>query len=160
MHQVDIDTIKGEITMRFMMMVKNNGAAEGTPPPPGLIAAIGVLTEKMTKAGVLVQTGGLQPSSNGAKIRVSKGGMSVVDGPFAETKELIGGFAILDVPSKEEAVRVGTEFMQVHIDILGKSYEGTLEIRAMFDPANAPCGSSHARHRESASNFEAHAAAT
>ena len=146
--------------MRFMMIVTTNAASEaGTPPPPGLIAAIGVLTDKMKETGALVQTGGLQPSSNGARVRVSKGSMSVVDGPFAETKELIGGFAIVDVASKEEAVRLGREFMQIHLDVLGRSYEGTLEIRAMFDPADAPCGSTAVQHRQSAASLETHSAA-
>src|SRR5262249_48717911 len=97
------------------------------------------LSEKMTKAGVLVQSGGLQPSSNGARVHASKGKLSVTDGPFAETKEIIGGFAILEAPSREEAIRLGKEFMQVHVDVLGESYDGTLEIRTMFDPAQ--CGS-------------------
>ena len=128
--------------MRFMMIVKADPTYEaGTPPDPALIAAIGALSEKMTKAGVLLQSGGLQPSSNGARVGVSKGKMSVVDGPFVETKELIGGFAILEAASREEAIRLGKEFMQVHIDVLGESYEGTLEVRAMFDPASGQCGS-------------------
>jgi len=60
----------------------------------------------------------------------------VLDGPFAETKELVGGFAILEAASKEEAIRLGKEFMQLHVDILGQSYE---EVRPMFDPAGAGC---------------------
>jgi hypothetical protein len=63
---------------------------------------------------------------------VSAGKTSVVDGPFAETKELVGGYAIFDLKSKEEAVRMGKDFMQLHADILGPSYEGELEIRPMF----------------------------
>ena len=58
----------------------------------------------------------------------------MIDGPFAETKELVGGFAIFDLESKEEAVESGREFMQLHADILGPAYEGELEIRPMFDP--------------------------
>ena len=88
----------------------------------------------MTKAGVLLQSGGLLPSSRGARVRVAGGKATVTDGPFAETKELIGGFAILEAPSREEAIRLGKQFMQVHADVLGPSYEGTLEIRPMFDP--------------------------
>jgi hypothetical protein len=121
--------------MRFMMIVKADpGYETGRPPDPALIAAIGKLSEDMTKRGVLLQSGGLLPSSKGARVKVSEGKMSVTDGPFAETKELIGGFAILDAASKEEAIRLGTEFMQLHVDVLGQSYEGTLEIRPMFDP--------------------------
>jgi hypothetical protein len=122
--------------MRFMMIVKADPSYEaGRPLDPALLAAVGKFSEKMTKAGVLLQSGGLLPSSKGARVRVSVGKMSVTDGPFAETKELIGGFAILEVASKEEAIRLAKEFMQVHIDVLGQSYEGTLEVRPMFDPS-------------------------
>lgn len=126
--------------MRFMMIVKADGNyEEGRPPDPALLAAVGKLSEEMTRAGVLIQSGGLLPSSKGARVRVSGGRMTVTDGPFAETKELIGGFAILEAASKEEAIRLGREFMQLHVDVLGQSYEGTMEIRQMFDPASADC---------------------
>jgi hypothetical protein len=114
------------MTMRFMMIVKADPSYEaGRPPDPALIAAIGKFSEAKTKAGVLLQTGGLLPSSRGARVWVSGGRMTVTDGPFAETKELIGGFAILEASSKEEAIRLGKEFMQLHVDVLGQSYEGT-----------------------------------
>jgi len=126
--------------MRFMMIVKADAGYEaGRPPDPGLIAAIGKLSEEMAKSGVLIQSGGLQPSSKGARVRASGGKMTVTDGPFAETKELIGGFAILEAASKDEAIRLGEQFMQLHVDVLGQSYEGTLEVRPMFDPAGAGC---------------------
>jgi hypothetical protein len=126
--------------MRFMMIVKADPTFEaGGPPNPALIAAIGKLSEEMTRSGVLLQSGGLLPSSKGARVRVSGGKMSVTDGPFVETKELIGGFAILEAASKEEAIRLGKQFMQLHVDVLGQSYEGTLEVRPMFDPASANC---------------------
>jgi len=121
--------------MRFMMIVKADPSYEaGGPPNPALLAAVGKLSEAMTKAGVLLQSGGLLPSSKGARVRASGGKMTVTDGPFAETKELIGGFAILEAASKEEAIGLGKEFMQLQVDVLGQSYEGTLEVRAMFGP--------------------------
>jgi hypothetical protein len=121
--------------MRFMMIVKADpGYEAGRPPDPALMAAVGKLSEEMSKRGVLLQSGGLLPSSKGARVQVSRGKMTVTDGPFAETKEVIGGFAILEAASKEEAIRLGKEFMQLHVDVLGQSYEGTLEVRAMFDP--------------------------
>jgi hypothetical protein len=126
--------------MRFMMIVKADASFEaGRPPNPALLAAIGKLSEEMTKSGVLLQTGGLLSTSRGARVRVAGGQMSVTDGPFVETKEIIGGFAILEAASKEEAIRLGKQFMQVHVDVLGQSYEGTLEVRPMFDPASAGC---------------------
>jgi len=72
-------------------------------------------------------------------VRASGGKMTVTDGPFAETKELIGGFAILEAASKEEAIELGKKFMQLHVDVLGQTYEGTLEVRPMFDPASPDC---------------------
>jgi len=120
--------------MRFMMMVKADKNYEaGLPPDPKLMAAIGKLTEDMTKAGVVLDTGGLLPSSKGARVRVVGGKVSVIDGPFTEAKELVGGYAILQVKSKEEAIELGKGFMKVHADVLGHSYEGELEIRQMMD---------------------------
>ena len=127
--------------MRFMMIVKADPSYEaGRAPDPALLAAVGRLSQEMAQKGVLIQSGGLQPSSKGARVRVSGGKMSVTDGPFAETKELVGGFAILEAASKDEAIQLGKEFMQLHVDVLGQSYEGTLEVRPMFDPANGGCG--------------------
>ena len=123
--------------MRFMMLVKADKNFEaGRPPDPALMAAIGKLSEAMSRAGVLLQVGGLLPSSQGARVQVGGGRTIVTDGPFAETKELVGGFAILEAGSKEEAIRLGREFMQVHADVLGPAYEGTLEIRPMFAPGS------------------------
>jgi len=117
-----------------MMIVKSTKDSEaGCAPNPELMAAIAKMAEAASKRGIMVGSGGLQPSSQGARIRVSKGKTSVLDGPFAETKELVGGYAIFDLKSKEEAIEMGTQFMQVHADILGPSYEGELEIRPMMD---------------------------
>ena len=123
--------------MKFMMIVKSTKDSEaGMPPNPELIKAIEKLAAEATKNGSLLGSGGLLPSSQGARIHVSKGKTSVTDGPFVETRELVGGYAIFDLPSKEEAVRAGQQFMQVHADILGPAYEGQLEIRPFFDAAD------------------------
>ena len=128
--------------MRFMMLVKANKDVEaGAPLNPELMAAIAKLADEATARGAMVTAGGLLPSSQGVRIRVARGKTSVIDGPFAETKELVGGFAIFDLESKEEAIESGRKFMQLHADFLGSSYEGELEIRPMFDtapPAPAP----------------------
>jgi hypothetical protein len=114
--------------------VKSNAESEaGTPPSPALMAAVGELTMEMMKAGVVVDTGGLMPSSSGAKIRIGAGGLKVVDGPFSEAKEVIGGYAILRADSREEAIELGRRFMQVHQDVLGPTYEGELEIRQLTE---------------------------
>ena len=121
--------------MRFIMLVKATRESEaGIPPSAELMAAVTKLAEKATARGALLAAGGLLPSSEGVRIRVNSGKTAVIDGPFAETKELVGGFAIFELKSKEEAVESGREFMQLHADILGPAYEGELEIRPMFDP--------------------------
>lgn len=120
--------------MRFMMIVKANKDFEaGAPPNPELMAAVAKLGDEAAARGAMILAGGLLPSSQGVRIRVAGGTTSVIDGPFAETKELVGGFAIFDLASKEEAIESGRQFMQIHADILGSSYEGELEIRPMFD---------------------------
>ena len=121
--------------MQFMMIVKSTKDSEaGRPPNPELMAAIAKMGAEAAKKGLMVISGGLQPSSQGARIHVSGGRTSVIDGPFAETKELVGGYAIFNLPSKEEAVKMGRDFMQLHADILGPSYDGQLEIRPLMDP--------------------------
>ena len=123
--------------MRFMSIVKADKAYEcGSPPDPKLMAAIEELSKEMTKAGTLLQSEGLYPTSRGAKIRASKGKLTVTDGPFAEVKELIGGFAILRAGSRAEAIELGRRFMKVHQDALGPDWEGELEIRQVFDASD------------------------
>ena len=123
--------------MRFMMLVKADQNYEaGKPPPPELMTAMDKLAQDMTRAGVLLDTGGLQPSSKGARVRVGGGKLTVTDGPFTEAKELIGGYAVVQARSKEEAIELGRRFMKLHADVLGPSYQGELEIRQMFDPAD------------------------
>jgi hypothetical protein len=120
--------------MRYMMIVKADKSYEaGVPPSPELMAAIGKLSEDHARAGILIDAGGLLPSSQGARIRVAGQKVNVIDGPFAETRELIGGYAILKADSKSEAIELGKKFMQVHSDVLGPSWEGELEVRPMHD---------------------------
>jgi hypothetical protein len=126
--------------MRFMMIVKADKNYEaGAPPPPELMAAIGKLSEEMIKAGVLLDIGALLPSSKGARINVKQGRLTVTDGPFSEAKELIGGYAIVQVKSRQEALERGRRFMQLHADVLGPSFDGELEIRQMPEVPNQ-CG--------------------
>jgi hypothetical protein len=127
-----------------MMMVKADPDYEaGRPPSPELLAAIGTLTDEMVKKGVLVQTGGLLPSSRGARVRVSRGTLSVTDGPFPETKELIGGYAIVEAASRDEAIQLGRRFMEVHAAVIGPSYDGECEIRQLFDGVGCGAADKH-----------------
>lgn len=91
--------------MRFMIMVKANAASEsGAMPDASLIAAMAAYHEELAKAGVLLDAAGLQPSSKGWRVRYSGGKRAVVDGPFAETKELIAGYTLIQVRSRDEAL--------------------------------------------------------
>src|SRR5215469_15545312 len=91
--------------MRFMMLVKSNVRAEaGEMPDQELIAAMGRYNEQLAKAGALIDLAGLQPSAKGARVKFSGGKRTLIDGPFAETKELIAGYWLIQVKSREEAI--------------------------------------------------------
>ncbi|HEV8245878.1 MAG TPA: YciI family protein [Polyangiaceae bacterium] len=93
------------MTMRFMMMVKASKDSEaGVLPDQKLLTEMGKFNEEMVKAGVLLAGEGLHPSSKGARVRFSGGSRTVVDGPFAETKELVAGFWLIQAKSREEAI--------------------------------------------------------
>ena len=124
--------------MRFMIMVKS--AENAGPPPMALMEAIGKLGEEATRAGVMVETGGLLPSAMGARVRLSAGKLVVIDGPFTESKELIGGYAVYDLTSMQEAIEWTSRFMQLHKEHW-PGWEGESEIRQMFVvPSSAPTG--------------------
>jgi hypothetical protein len=128
--------------MQFMMMVKANEDYEaGQPPPPALMARMAEYSARMAKEGVLLSGAGLVPSSRGARIHAAGGTLTVMDGPFSEANELIGGFAIIRADSREQAIEFGKDFMRQHVEVLGAGYTGELEIRQIFDPSDVvhPC---------------------
>jgi len=112
--------------MRFMFIVKS---AHSGPPTPELIEAMQKLADREIKAGRMLDNGGLMPVSTGAQVRLIDGKLSVIDGPFVEAKEVIGGYAIFELPGKEEALASAKEFMQLHKDLM-PGWEGTCELRA------------------------------
>jgi hypothetical protein len=118
--------------MRFMTMVK--AVENSAPPPQALMEAIAQLGEGGARAGVLVETGGLLPSAMGTRVRISGGKLTVTDGPYAEAKEVVGGYAVYDVKSKEEAIKWTTRFMELHKKHW-PGWEGESEIRQIFDAA-------------------------
>jgi hypothetical protein len=113
--------------MRFMFIVTS---AHAGPPPPALLEAMHKLANREIQAGRMLDTGGLMPLTTGAQVRVKKGQLSVVDGPFVEAKEVVGGYAIFELQGKEEALASATEFMQLHKDLF-PGWEGTCELRAL-----------------------------
>jgi hypothetical protein len=125
--------------MKFMIMVK--GPELTAPPPKALFDAIGRLDAEAKKAGVIVTTGGLLPTAMGARVRVAGGKVSATDGPFTETKEVVGGFAVYDLQSKQEAIEWTKRFMDLHKEHW-PGWEGEAEIRQMMDvpPDFSSCG--------------------
>lgn len=116
--------------MRFMIIVKATKDSEaGVIPEEGLIATMGRYHEELHQAGVLLDASGLQPSSKGWRIRYAGEKRSVIDGPFAETKELIAGYTLIEVQSKEEALEWTRRFPNPAID--GKA--GEIEVRQLFE---------------------------
>ena len=99
--------------MRFLGYTLGDENAPMPPPPPDLMEAMDALLEEATQAGVLVATGGLAPTSMGAKVTLQDGEYSVVDGPFTEAKELIGGWALMECPDLAEAIEWAKRFVGV-----------------------------------------------
>lgn len=117
--------------MRFMMIVKH--AENQGRPPQELMDAITILAEEETRSGKMLGNGGLGPTALGASVRLSKGKLTVTDGPFTEAKEVIGGYAQFEFRSKAEAVDAAVRFMELHKKYWPQ-WEGETEVRQMFDP--------------------------
>ena len=115
--------------MRFMSFITS---AHSGPPTQELLVAMNKLADREIKAGRMIDSGGLMPLAAGAQVRITDGKLSVVDGPFVEAKEVIGGYAIFEFRNKEEAVASAVEFMQLHKDLM-PGWEGTCEVRAFAD---------------------------
>jgi hypothetical protein len=120
--------------MKFLLMIKPDEKADLSQPAyQRLMEAIGKLTVEMLQSGKIVDTGGITPLDRTTKLRVAGGKVIVTDGPFTEARELIGGYAIVNVESKEEALVLATRFMALHAEILGPSYENDAEVLRLYD---------------------------
>jgi hypothetical protein len=115
--------------MRFLSMVRVNENS-GLVPSEKLMADMGRLIDEMTREGKLISTAGLRPTAEGTRVRLRAGKLSAVDGPFAETKEMVGGFAILEAASMREAVELTQRFLRVH----GDEWDLECEVRQMQGP--------------------------
>ncbi len=100
--------------MKYLSFVRSSEKYRNVKPPAAMMEAMGKLIEKNTKEGTLVDTGGLAPSRDGFRMRIVNGNLTTTDGPFAESKEVIGGWAILNADTKAEVLRLTTEFMDLH----------------------------------------------
>lgn len=117
--------------MKFMMIVKHK-ENQGFPPRE-LMQEIGKLAEQAKSAGIMLGNGGLLPTAAGATVKLSNGKITVVDGPFAEAKEIIGGYAQFELKSKQEAIESAVQFMELHKK-LWPGWEGETEVRQMMEP--------------------------
>ncbi|MES1148621.1 MAG: YciI family protein [Bradyrhizobium guangdongense] len=117
--------------MRFMYIVTSPKPSAG--PSPSMMEAMQKISEREIKAGRMIDNGGLMPLATGARVSITDGELSVIDGPFVEAKEVIGGYAIFELRDKEEALAMAREFMQLHRDHM-PGWEGTCELRAFATP--------------------------
>jgi hypothetical protein len=114
--------------MRFLSIYRS--PETGLPPTPEAVARMGKLIEEMMKAGVLLATEGCMASAKGARVRLTGGKLKVTDGPFTETKEQVGGFALFQTKSKEEAI----EAIQRFLEVVGGV--GECELRQLYEPSD------------------------
>lgn len=123
--------------MRFLSMIRINESA-GQVPSEQLMNDMGKLMDEMIREGTLIRTAGLRPTAEGRRVRLRKGQLSTVDGPFTETKEVIGGFAIFEAPSMEAATELTKRFLRIH----GDAWEIECEVRPLDGPefGSESCG--------------------
>ena len=114
--------------MRYMMFIKHTEDYRNKTIPPGLIEAMGEFVGEQMKQGHIVDTNGLKSTHKGKKVRLSDGKLRIIDGPFTETKEVVGGYAIVALPSDEEALKLATEFRELH-RVHWPEFEGECELR-------------------------------
>jgi hypothetical protein len=119
--------------MRFILLSPPDdpGTPPG-PPDPRLMAKIDELGAELTQKGVMREMGGW--STQKVRLELKRGEIRMTDGPFAESKEVVGGYAIVDVASPEEAVALGRRFLEIHREILGPTYEMSSEIHRLYSP--------------------------
>ena len=115
--------------MRFLSMIRIDETT-GQAPSEQLMTDMGKLIEEWTKAGILVRTAGLRPTAEGVRVRSRHGKLSTTDGPFTESKEVIGGFAILEAKNKQEAVELTKRFLEIH----GDAWDLECEVRPLDGP--------------------------
>ena len=115
--------------MRYLSMIRIDENT-GQVPSEQLMTDMGKLIEELTQAGSLIRTAGLRPTSEGMRVRLRRGKLTTIDGPFTETKDVIGGYAILEAPSMEEAVALTKRFLEVH----GDEWDIECEVRQLDGP--------------------------
>jgi len=122
--------------MRFMMLVKHAEKNSG-PPPKEFMDAMAKLSEEAVKAGKMIASGGLAATAASTRVRLSGGRVTAIDGPFTEAKEVVGGYAVFELKSKQEAIEGALQFMELHKKHW-PGWEGETEIRQIFGPEDFP----------------------
>jgi hypothetical protein len=118
--------------MKYLMMIKASENYRNEPIPQALMDAMGEFVNEGFKNGYLKDTAGLRPTAESFRVRLNGGRLKVTDGPFTEAKEVVGGYAILDLPSREKALEVAQQFMELH-RIHWPTFEGESEVRPIED---------------------------
>lgn len=118
--------------MKYLSLIRHSEKFRETPPPPALMDAMGELVQRTMKEGTLVDTGGLLSSKDGVRVRLANGKIVATDGPFTESKEVIGGWAILKAETKADAIRMATEFLGLHRKHW-PGFEAECEVRPIMD---------------------------
>lgn len=114
--------------MRYMMFIKHTEDYRNADVPASLYEEMGKFIEEATKSGNFVGGAGLQPTSAGTRVRLSKGKITIMDGPFTESKEIVGGYSIIDAKTREEALDLARRFMELHLKHW-PTFEGECEMR-------------------------------
>lgn len=120
--------------MQFLMLIhiaNNSDYEAGQRPPAELERAMGDLMATWSKTGAMVSAAGLLPTSRGARVRTAAGQVQVSDGPFAEAKEVVGGFFLLEAPDKAAAVEMTRRFAELHVQVLGPDFHLMCEVRQL-----------------------------
>lgn len=122
--------------MRFLSYIEFDQDGAFGPPPPQLRTAVSAFMSEVAGQGALVDQGGLAAPDDGNYVRIADGRLTITDGPFAEAKEVIGGYLMYDVRSKPEAAEYARRFMQLHVD-LWDDFAGVCVTRQVFDPTGS-----------------------
>lgn len=118
--------------MRYMMFIKHTEDYRNDQVPAGLYEAMGEFVSAGFKSGAIIDTAGLKPTSDATRIRLSGRKITVIDGPFVESKEVVGGYALMEMKSREEALEYARKFMDIHLEYWPE-FEGECEVRPVED---------------------------
>src|SRR5262245_7448439 len=116
--------------MRYMMFIKHKEGYKMEDVPQSLFTAMGEFVGEALKNGTMLDTAGLEPTEKGKRVRLSAGKLTVLDGPFTETKEVVGGYALVEAKSYDEAMKLATKFMELH-RVHWPAFEGECEVRPL-----------------------------